>query len=170
MNSLQEKYSKIICALLNVVDIDYFNGDLGYGLSNYIAKFSLAKDYYYISNQALAIISNLYEERPNRLIRSAKQGEEFTYDHAIPVNIIKRELLSLPLKTLEEVQTILSLSDYVMIITKEENRLLNFSGLKENLPLGIQLRDNINPFVRYQEIQINYNTEETINMFGAIIR
>ena len=169
MNEVQEQYARIIHALINVEGVDYSIGDFSYGLSNYIAKYSLANDKYYISETASQLISNIFGELPPRLLRSSKQGEDFTYDHAIPVNIIKTVLLNLEVKNFQAVTNILQLTDVVVIITNDENRLLNENGLKQNLPNNAQWHNNIENFIRYNHLNIPI-CEETINMFGAIIR
>lgn len=170
MNDLQIQYSKIIHALINVADIDYNNGNLGYGLSNYIAKYSLAKDEYSFSKEAHSLIIGLFDNIPNPLIRSSKQGNGFTYDHAIPVNIVKTKLLELTDKSLESVQKVLIASDYVTIITTEENDTLNERGLKQRLPNNIEWTDQVNPFVRYIASNIALMDDIRVPMRGAIIR
>jgi hypothetical protein len=169
MNDLQVQYSRIIHTLLNIDGIDYTNGDLGYGLSNYIAKFSLAKETYKISNEAYRVLSDRLPPFNNQLHRGAKKGMDFTYEHAIPVNIIRSKLIALPNKTIEQVQEILIASDYVTIITKRENAELSFYGLKQRFPYETIWNQNINTFTRYQTIGITLNNNE-ITMQGAIIR
>lgn len=170
MNDLQKQYSIIIHSLVNLENIDFHNGDLGYGLSNYIAKYSLAKDKYYISKEAYNLIQELFDNIPNPLIRSSKQKNGFTYDHAIPVNKVKNKLLELTNKSLESVQNVLKASDYVTIITTFENDLLTQNGLKQRLPGDIEWTSEVDPFIRYITSDISIMNELIVPMRGAIIR
>lgn len=169
MNNTQKAYLKIIHALINVNNIDYMNGNFGYGLSNYIAKFSLAKDNYKISEEALYLIRHNHPNFDFSLRRTAKQTSEFTYEHPVPVSIIRNKLLTLENKTLGEVEHILVNSDYVTIITKLENRELSLNGLRQNFPNNIDWTPAIDPFLRYQTVGITLLDNE-VRMEGHIVR
>lgn len=169
MNETQEKYLKIIHALINLPEINYYTGNFGYGLSNYIAKFSLANNTYKISNEAFILLNNSIPGFNNILLRQTKQCNAFTYEHPIPINIIRSKLLALQNKTSAAVQEILNHSDHVTIITKIENRELSINGLKQRFPIEIEWIPNENTFLRYQVVGINLHIN-SITMQGAIIR
>jgi hypothetical protein len=168
MNALQVQYSRIIHALINLEGINYSNGNLGYGLSNYIAKFSLAKDTYKVSQNAYQLITESYLTNGNTLVRSSKIKNGFTYEHPIPVVIIRAKLTGLQNKNLQQVQQVLMDADHVTIITNEENNALTSNGLKQTLPNNVEWNNN-NTFIRYETVRI-YHHENQFNMIGAIIR
>ena len=145
------------------------NGDFSYGLSNYIAKFSLAKENYRISEEALDLIRCNNQNFNFSLRRSAKQTRLFTYEHPVPVSIIRSKLLTLDYKTLDEVEQILVNSDYVTILTRLEDRELSLNGLKQSMPDNIEWTPNTNPFLRYETIGITLS-DNLVQMVGQIVR
>ena len=177
---MQTLISEIIFRLLNIGEnFDYNNYNtysaLSYGLDNYIAKYSLANNSYYISNSALTYVQqNLNNDLNNGgLLRRRKKNHTIKYDHAIPVNIVRRRLIELTDKTPENINRILAESNYVTILTTEENIRLNNRGLRQNMPNNT-IWEPINPFARYIDIQLNefgnIDNVQQITMRGAIVR
>lgn len=178
-NNLQCQLAKVIHSMINTDGVD-FKGQsaLGYGLSNYIAKYSLAKDYYLVSEKAAVIVQEISKFKDEEVIlRAVKNDYPLTYEHAIPVNLIRTELLSNSNKSYENVSKILSESDIVVIITKSEDKA-NLSGnLKSKMPddmVNTWTQYLTNSLARYKKGKIDLKEEngkyKIIKMRGAILR
>lgn len=149
MNELQKVIFEIIYKIVNVENIFNYGQSTTYGLKNYIARYSLAADQYYISEQALKLFKSL--QIPTPLTRSAINKKLFTYEHAIPASYISKLIQQSDLSK-DAVANLLQLSDCVAIITKEEDKLLakNYAATMPDKWEAF----NDSPFQRYKEVDI----------------
>jgi len=164
MNELQQAYVKIIVALSNIPEIWEFGGDTLYGLSNYIAKFSLASDEYWVSQRGFEEL-----ERQGLSLSPLRRGHVSkklcTFEHAVPVSII-RQLIKGSSQTEEYISKILKETNCIVIITQEENKILS-KQYRQHMPKNWVLGDG-SPFARHEECGIKILGR--IQMTGAIIR
>jgi hypothetical protein len=175
MNNTQRTYSNIIYALLNIPEVNWNEGNFSYGLSNYIAKFSLAKDHYQISDAAQNLFIQLYNQIPNNLVRSAKVRNGFTYDHVVPVKLLKEYLLTnvIQYQDIQFIQNTLQVFDKIVIITNEENERLTDCGLRQKLPAYFNvshiIEREISHYIRYEHANITISNTNIL-MTGPVIR
>ena len=149
MNELQTVIFEIIFRIVNVENIFNYGQSTTYGLKNYIARYSLAADQYFISEEALELFKSLQISTP--LTRSAINKKMFTYEHAIPASYISKLIQQSDLSR-ESVAELLKLSDCVSIITKEEDKLLA-KKYAYKMPEFCEVL-NESPFQRYKEVEI----------------
>jgi hypothetical protein len=163
LNKLQNTYLNIIHALINVEGIFDHGSDTQYGLINYIAKFSLGGDSYFISDYAY---SKLSDESSYRR-RGSFPKKIFTFEHPIPANVIRTMLKDLVNEgsSIDKVAEILTSTDYVVALTQEENSRIR-KEYKTKLPNDWKLGDD--PFVRYKDTGIVITRK--ISVQGAIVR
>ena len=95
MNQLQTQIYQVILAIIRIEEFPEYYKDhtIRYGVLNYVAKYSLAKDEYLISKRAfehLKLNSFLKQEELRRGLKSRRNG--FTYEHPIPSNRISSEI------------------------------------------------------------------------------
>jgi hypothetical protein len=124
MNELQTVLHEIIYRVSNVPGIFDHADSVVYGLRDYIARYSLANDRYYISEDAFAIYED--HDLPAPLLRGKLQKlkAHFTYDHPVPLSLTLR-LIKNSNRTRDDIQRYLSVSDCVALITKEEDKRIN---------------------------------------------
>ena len=163
MNKLQNTYLNIIHALIKVEGIFDHGSDTQYGLINYIAKFSLGADSYYISEHAY---SKLSDDPPYRR-RGSFPKKIFTFEHPIPANVTRSMLRELVYQdtSLDKVAKILTSTDYVVALTQEENNRIK-KEYKTKLPKDWKVGDD--PFIRYKDTGIIISRK--ISVQGAIVR
>lgn len=164
-NALQETYLKIIHSLMNIDGMFDHGAATQYGLLNYIAKYSLANDTYYISKLARSLV--IGEEpfaRKKSFPKSSKTDPErtFTFEHPIPVNQIRNFLLKTDY-SMESIGKILDATNYVVVLTQSENRSIK---LKTKMPDVWEIGDD--PFIRYNNTTIAL--DGIIKLKGAIVR
>ena len=84
-----------IVAGLNIPEVVKLKGDAGYLFNNMIAKYTLSADHYAISNAALQKLIKEDVDLNDTLIRRRfyGKGKPYIYEHSIPANIIRTELL-----------------------------------------------------------------------------
>ena len=165
MNTLQKTYLKIIHTLMNVEGMFDHGAATQYGLLNYIAKFSLANDTYYISKLARSLV--IGEEpflRKKSFPKSSKTDFErtFTFEHPIPVNQIRNFLLKTD-RSMESIRQILVATNYVVILTQSENKAII---LKTKMPELWEIGED--PFIRYKDTKIVL--DGVVQLKGAIVR
>ena len=172
MNELQEKIFDVIMSLLSGKSFasSVRNSAIRYGFLNYVAKFSLANDYYYASPSAF---DHLYDSgflRSERLRRSMKSKRNmFTYEHVIPVNVIGNELLKYP-RDPNKVREILIFADYIVILTPPENALLAGGSLRSKMPCNFEFFTS-DPFSRYIKVGLpELRNLIKVPVFGALRR
>ncbi len=149
MNELQTVIFEIIYRIVNVENVFNYGQSTTYGLKNYIARYSLASDKYFISENALEVFNTLQISEP--LTRSAIDKKKFTYEHAIPASYISK-LIQQSDKSKDTVARLLKLSDCVTIITKQEDKLLAQKYASKMPNPWVPFTDS--PFQRYKETDI----------------
>lgn len=155
MNELQKVISEIIFEIVNIDKIFKFGDSTKYGIKNYIARYSLASNEYFISIKA----RELFEKNniSNPLTRSSIDKKIFIYEHAIPANIILENIEKSDRKK-ETIFNILKISDCVTILTKEEDKILSYkyrSKMPENWSLST---DDV--FQRYYDTNIKISEKK----------
>lgn len=152
MNELQEQIFDVIVSLLSGKSFasSVNNSAVRYGFLNYIAKFSLANDYYYSTPSACIHLSNkglISSKGLRRGVKSRRQG--FSYEHVIPVNLIGKEILKNQSSS-EMVHEILMKTSLVVILTAIENSRL-VGSLRSNMPEEFDFKTS-DPFIRYDQV------------------
>ena len=138
MNTLQRDIFSIICSIVQTIDFDrmYEDHTIRYGLHNYIAKYSLARDSYFATELSLNYLLESGFIQAGRLRRGLKsQKNAFTYEHPIPSCVIGREIME-HRNDAERIAKILDWSDRVTILTTEENQKFRLFGLTQKMPDG----------------------------------
>jgi len=163
MNKLQKAFiDEIYFGIKN--ELKHKTGEpLTYRIRNAIAMYSLANDFYYTSQKTLDHIKKLKLNISKRSIKGLKN--KITYEHAIPTKVILEECLKQPNK--KYITDILIKSDYVAILTHEEDKLLNDAGFKFKMPDGWNFGDDV--YARYKKVGIRL-LKKPIRMFGALKR
>jgi len=161
MNKTQKTIYEIIYSIASIKNISELGSTVTYGLTNYVARFSLMNDYYFISKEAKKHISKIWSISPlTRSIKSVKNG--FTYEHVIPSSFVTKEILKNP--TRNNIKDILIKTDLIAIITQAENKDINLtSSMPENWKIGDS------PWARYEDSNITI-LEEKIKMIGVAKR
>ena len=172
MNELQKKIFNVINAIIEIDDFEEYYKDhtIRYGLMNYVAKYSLAKDKYLITKMCLEHLENknfLNKKGLRRGLKSRKNG--FTYEHPIPSNRICAEIINNRFNK-KLVKKILDWSNHIVVMTTEENNSLRKIGLQNNMPEGwLFFKSDV--FSRYQNNSlVENNPKLSINVYGQIYR
>ncbi len=76
---------------------------------------------------------------------------QLVFDHAVPFKYLQAELLKLVDVTTHSVENVLNKFGTVVLITKEENDLLNAAGYRSDMPKDW---DGIDPLARYKAVGI----------------
>jgi len=172
MNTLQRDVFSIICSIVQTNDFERMVEDhtIRYGLLNYIAKYSLARDSYFATELSLNFLLEggfMQDGRLRRGLKSQKNG--FTYEHPIPSCVIGREIVKYRNNT-EKIAKILDWSDKVTILTAEENRQFRLFGLTQKMSDGWRFFSG-DQFARYYACGICVEPPVLeIKMKGQIIR
>ena len=161
MNKTQKIIYEIIYSIASIKNISELGSTVTYGLTNYVARFSLMNDYYFIRKEEKKHISKIWSISPlTRSIKSIKNG--FTYEHVIPSSFVTKEILKKP--TRNNIKDILIKTDLIAIITQSENKDINLtSSMPENWKIGDS------PWARYEDSNITI-LEEKIKMIGVAKR
>ena len=182
MNELQEAVLKIIIAIFSIDDIHKnFDRDgpwkgqkkirhatIRYGLLNYVAKFSLASDRYFVTEKSKRhLISNNFLK--DGILRRGDKGKHggFTHEHPVPSNVIA-DLLYDHRNDILKMREILIKTNQVTVLTYEEDGLLTANGFTKSMPPGWNIEDG-DIFARYVKSGVEVPTEK-INVTGAIAR
>lgn len=128
-----------------------------------IAFFSLANDYYYYTPKMLKHAKKHNIEFHKRNRKSIKN--RYTFEHPIPSKVILNEILKNPTK--EYVEKILKMSDRVVMLTHDENKLLVKAKLISSMPKSWKFGDDI--YSRYNTVGIKV-IDEPIKMIHALTR
>jgi len=142
------------------------NSDLGYTLSNHIAKYTLNSDTYHISNEALKKLSDV------DLMKTYKRGEFygkdkiFIYEHSIPASVIRNKLIDSD-RTESTVKNILENAGKVVMILRTEDNLLREAKLNSKMTDGWELGDDYK--ARYNKVGIKVSNQK-LKVNGAIKR
>jgi len=172
MNALQEDLFKVICSIVQINDFDrmYEDHTIRYGLLNYIAKYSLAKDTYLATESSLDYLLKSGFIKNGKLRRGLKsQKNQFTYEHPIPSNEIGREIVKNRTDS-GQIAKILQWSDNVTVLTTEENERFRLLKLTQKMPEGWEFFSDT-PFARYLACGICSKPPSLeIEMTGQIVR
>lgn len=172
MNSLQEKIFKVILSIVQIEDFDKYYDEhaIRYGFLNYVAKYSLAKDTYLITDLAKNHL-NKNNFLTNKGLRKGQKSKKngFTYEHPVPSNIIGSEILK-HRKDNETVKKILNWTDLITILTTEEDNALSNAGLIKNMPEGWRFFKD-DPFERYKKVGLEDGENlSRIDVYGPLKR
>ena len=172
MNQLQTQIYQVILAIIRIEGFPEYYKDhtIRYGVLNYVAKYSLAKDEYLISKRAfehLKLNGFLKQEELRRGLKSRRNG--FTYEHPIPSNRISSEIMKYR-QDEEMVAKILDWSDHIVVLTTEENNAIKDSGYQNKMPDGWEFfKDNI--FARYKDSSLlEDDPSRRIKVYGQVCR
>jgi len=180
MNELQKNIFEVICSIILTrgitenfkkewQDTKVINhGAIRYGYLNYIARFSLANDNYFVtSNCKKYLIENYFLD--NKKLRRGKKSQKnkFTYEHPVPSNIVG-DLILQSKDSKGKIKDILMRTNLVTVMTSEENSLLNKNKLGNRMPENWTF-DSGDFFARYKESEIEIPSER-IKVHGAIAR
>ena len=139
-----------IHALANVKGMWKHGADTQYGLSNYIAKYSLAMDEYNITQRAKLHFpgDGPYNRGRGNFPRSSKLNPDktFTFEHAIPSAVIRKEIQKTEDKSKDAIQDILQKSSHVVIMMQAENNQIP-SKYRSEMPDGWIF--GADPYARY---------------------
>tara|TARA_Y100000589_G_scaffold250491_1_gene238597 strand:- start:183 stop:716 length:534 start_codon:yes stop_codon:yes gene_type:complete len=177
MNSLQKKIYSVIKAIVEIDDFENYYAEhaISYGLRNYVAKYSLSKDEYLITENALDYLNVndlLKEGCLRRGIKNSKKNDKknngFTYEHPIPSKIITDEIVK-NRKFPNHIIEILNWADFIVIVTKNEDKCLQKIGLQSSMPNGWRYFSD-NQFERYKLAGLLTKPFQKIKMFGSVVR
>ena len=150
MNLLQKDLYTVICSIVKIDGFDrmYEDHTIRYGLLNYIAKYSLAKDTYLATESSLEYLNQSGFLSDGKLRRGLKsQKNKFTYEHPVPSNEIGREIVN-NRHDMVQIAKILDWTDRVTILTTEENERFRPFRLTQKMPDGWKFFSD-NQFDRY---------------------
>lgn len=144
------------------------NSAIRYGILNYVAKYSLAKEEYYITEKCFKHLTKLNLISHKGLLRAKKGSKyKFTYEHPVPSNVITDLLLenhddeSILKKILKE-------TDIVTVLTYDEDKILNKFKLTSRMPSDWKIFKN-SSFERYTYAGINIPTKK-VKVYGSLAR
>ena len=171
MNSKQKRIFQVIKALFQIKNFpELFNDSaIRYGVLNYVAKYSLAKDKYLITNRAfkhLIRFNFLKNGALRKGLKSKKNG--FTFEHPIPSNIISSELLKYRYDETMIIK-ILKWSDLIVILTTDENLNLKKYGFERNMPNDWKFFKS-DQFDRYKKSDLLETYLKEIVVYGEVKR
>tara|TARA_Y100000996_G_C22239973_1_gene527283 strand:+ start:91 stop:600 length:510 start_codon:yes stop_codon:yes gene_type:complete len=153
---------------LSIPEIKDLKGNSNYLLNNMIAKYTLYKDEYMISELALKELNNKNVDLSKVYNRSFFYGKKkpFLYEHAIPATVIRNELIKSD-GSLDSIRKILEESGDVAVILRTEDEKLKNIGLNSKMPNSWKLGDD--SMVRYRKAKILLSNKK-LKVKGAIVR
>lgn len=182
MNELQEAIFQVIISIFknnllskkfekhefyrgqNIIE----NSAIRYGILNYVAKYSLANDEYFITDKCYEYLTNLDLITEKGLLRGKKGSKfKFTFEHPVPSNVIA-DLLYENHNDEDRMKDIFKETDIVTVLTYDENTILNNSKLTSRMPPDWQIFKN-NSFDRYVSAGIQIPSKK-IKVYGALAR
>lgn len=172
MNSVQSYLYRVICAIAEIRDFDSIvkESAVRYGFLNYIAKYSLANDRYFVTEISLRHLKSrgyLNDSGLRRGLKSKANG--FTFEHPVPANVVAEQII-IYRDAPEMIRLILERTDCIYVLTSEENYKLN-GGLVNSMPDGWDFfNDNI--LARYEASGIisSGSMQSKIDVYGSIKR
>ena len=140
-------------------------GELGnWSLRNKIAKFSLLhEDFYTTQKTKNHFLSKGLDISKRNTPDRTRNG--FTFEHPIMCKYIADYLLEKK-PGLKKLEDILMETNYVVILTQEENKLFSKFKLSRNMPTGWKIGDD--PFAKYKVAGIKV-LKKKIRMHGKLI-
>ncbi len=149
MNKIQFMILETILSILRTEKIENFYKEsvISYGIRNYVAKYSLAKDKYFVTERSLSHLKNAGFLKKGYILRGMKNRKNgFTYEHPVPSKVICDLIIKEP-RNEDYIKHILSITDAITILTTEEDNLLR-GKLKSKMPEGWKINEG-NIFQRY---------------------
>ena len=167
----QAALRKWIEAGLAIPEVRELNGDAGYLLNNMIAKYTLASSFYAISERALAELYargvDLSVTYSRRAFYGKQNGENpFIYEHAVPVGVVRRELLGHAADP-QRIKKTLASSGRVAVLLRVEDQEIRSAGLASRMPDSWKFGHD--PLARYQAVGTRLSTK-VLHVTGAICR
>ena len=181
MNDLQKNIYKVIVSIIETNGIlkkfedkkNYGhdkiidNSAIRYGILNYVAKYSLANNSYFITSKCYDQINNLGLLKEGKLLRSKKGSKNgFTFEHPVPSNVIADEVIK-NIGNNNKIMKILRETDLVTVISYDENNKINKSGYRQEMPEDSLIQKDM--FARYKLSGVEVPTRK-IDVYGAIER
>ena len=163
MNQQQKAVTKLLLATLKIIEEDNPGEIINYFARNLVAKYSLANDYYLISQKTNKLLSSKGIQFHKRGKKCTENG--YTFEHAIPAKVVLEMLLKT--ESDNERKKILEFSNKVVILSNKENELLKQNKLNSKMPKDWKFFDNV--FARYDSVGIKI-LDEKIQMTGAVKR
>ena len=154
MNKIQSIIFETILSILRTENIkDYYKESvISYGMRNYVAKYSLAKDTYFVTKNSFLHLEKSGFINKGYLMRGTKSKKNgFTYEHPIPTKVVCDLIIQEP-RNEDRIKEILSRTDAVTILTSGEDSLLK-KNLQSKMPIGWTI-NNGNIFQRYFDVGI----------------
>lgn len=171
MNINQKKLFDLIVGIFSIENIEdyYSEAFIRYGILNYIARYSLASDQYFVTKKSLAHLKSLGVLKENKLRRGVKSKSlKFTYEHPVPAKIIGDEIIK-NCKDPGLIEKILMYTDVVTVLTKDENDILN-QKFRSRMPVNWKFFQD-SPFARYEQSGIGqFQDFSKIQVYGPIAR
>jgi hypothetical protein len=172
MNPKQTAIFEVINAIVKINDVRQLMqlSEIRYGFLNYVAKYSLARDKYFVTPRSLSHLKKhgfIKNSELRRGLKSQKNG--FTYEHPVPVNVIGDQIL-LNHDSPKKIAKILEWTDTVFVLTTGEDNLL-VKRLANSMPTGWRFfKDDV--LARYLEVGITEAGIDhlEINVTGAVAR
>ena len=181
MNDLQKNIFKVIVSILETDGVlDRFedkesygdkkvmdNSSIRYGFLNYIAKYSLANNSYFITSKCYEHLQDLGLIKEGKLLRGSKGSRNrFTFEHPVPSSVIADAIIK-NVGNKNKIKKILRETDLVTVITYDENNMLNKSGFMRKMPNNSFAQKDM--FARYKMSGVEVPTTK-IKVYGAIGR
>lgn len=172
MNRKQKAILEVINAIVKINDVHQLMqlSEIRYGFLNYVAKYSLARDKYFVTTRSLAHLRKHGFIKDSNLLRGLKSRKNgFTYEHPVPANVIGDHIL-LNHDNPNKIREILEWTDKVFVLTAEENSLLG-NRLAHSMPEGWTFFEG-DVLARYLEVGIAESGIDhlEIDVSGAVAR
>ena len=171
MNDLQTQLYEVIYSIATSFEFDrsYKNSSVRYGFLNYIARFGLADEKYFVSPSARDVILGKTNASGEYLIRSFKKRcSDIVYEHVVPCKVVA-DLIMLNRASRDHIKYVLIKCGIVCIVTREEDNILR-KCYKSTMPSNWDF-ENGTPFARYHSaLTIKNKSFSTIKMKGVLVR
>lgn len=153
---------------LKIPEVAQLNGDAGYIFNNMIAKYTLASDYYAVSQSAYLELKRNNVDMDKTYYRRNFYGKDklFMYEHPVPATVVRAELLKRDLAEVN-IREVLKLSGNVTLILRSENEALRDAKLNAKMPANWTFGKD--PYSRYNEVGITLSNQK-LKVKGAIVR
>lgn len=171
MNRIQYIIFETILSILRTEKIqDYYKESvISYGIRNYVAKYSLAKDTYFVTKKSFLHLEKFGFIKKGYLMRSIKSKKNgFTYEHPVPSKVVCDLIMQQP-RNEDRIKEILSKADAITILTSDEDSLLR-KELQSKMPVGWTIQ-NGNIFQRYCDVGIcSQELTDYVKVLGKVKR
>jgi hypothetical protein len=164
MNDLQKVIFNVIVNIANTPDVFKYKNSTLFGLRNYISRYSLGNDKYFVSEKAYSLFDEHKLKLPLLRSKLRKLKKHFTYEHPVPSSVVLKHIKNSN-KTADEIKAILQVADCVTLVTKEEDKLVS-KDHKSRMPKGWICFEGSN-FARYEHCVVKIR-EEKIPVYGTL--